>query len=247
MLFSLLAIPQEWITVAFLAFDLIAVLVVAIITYRWFFKRFSDIFLSGFCLILLSPLFLILTIAGKIAVKKNKLSSVLQFKTYVGKKKKTIRVYTFCHTDENGKESKYGKFLYNSGFYKLPLLAMVFTGKLSFIGPLAMTPTDAYFLDEDEEARLQIRPGIIQPMVISHKKNPSYEDMFQNDEKYIHTFSFGKDFKIFHAWLIKKIRGHGKSYLGEAEKISYAEILLSDERISQEDFDNAQKLFIDQK
>ena len=50
------------------------------------------------------------------------------------------------------------------------------------------------------------------------------------------------DFRIFFAWLLKKIRGEDDYYMGETRKESYAENLLKDERITKEDYDAALEL-----
>ncbi len=56
---------MEWYWIVAIAIGAIAVLLVlSILFYKQFFKRFYDIVLSGIALIILSPLFLILTIIG---------------------------------------------------------------------------------------------------------------------------------------------------------------------------------------
>ena len=58
-----------WKIMAFIAFDVIAFVAVAAITYRWLFKRLFDWFFSLLCLIVLSPLFIGLGIRNKNAKK----------------------------------------------------------------------------------------------------------------------------------------------------------------------------------
>ena len=75
----------------FIAFDVVAVLAVLAIGYRLLFKRLGDIFASVVCMIVLSPLFLIVFIRGKLFQKRSgNLRRLLAREFCVGKKAKTI-------------------------------------------------------------------------------------------------------------------------------------------------------------
>ena len=205
---------------AFVLFDLIALTVVICITYRWFFKRFFDFFLSLFCILLLSSIYIITALVIRSAVKAGRVESVLTGETFVGKKGKKITLHAFS----------LGKLK------KLPRLFDVFFGRLSFIGVMPLKGSDCTFLDEDEEERLTVRTGLINPLVTTGDEDTDYDDMIQNDVRYARRFSFFGDCKIFFTWLIGKIRGNGNGYLGKTRETSYAKALLDEGRITQEDY-----------
>ena len=110
--------------------------------YRPFFKRFYDIVLSGFALIVLSPILLILTIVGAIKMKGNPFFTQLR----PGKNEKIFKLIKFrtmtCEKDENGnllpdekRLTKYGKILRATSLDELPELINIFIGDMSIVGP----------------------------------------------------------------------------------------------------------------
>lgn len=216
---------DEWYGVlAFVLFDCIALVAVAAITYRWLFKRVLDVLVSGVCLILLSPVFLVKYLRRRSAKKRGELETIVIKRSVVGKKGKIVRLRAFAGL--NGKAAKSGVFMF----------ADVFSGRLSFIGHQPFRPSDAEFLDEDEEERHTIRGGLINPLVLNGTEETTYDDMIASDRRYARTFGLGKDVKIFFSWLLKRIRGEGKGYLGTTQAQSYAETLLREDRITEEDF-----------
>lgn len=209
-----------WKIVAFIAFDVIAVIAVAAITYRWLFKRVLDIVCSGVCILLLSPLYLAFSIRNKKSEKG------LVKEKYIGKKGKTVYLLNDSVRSPRSTFSIYS-FL------------DIFTGKLSFIGVTPFRPSDAEFLDEEEKDRHIAKPGLINPLVTVGNEETTYDDMIENDVNYALNFSLGKDCVIFFSWLLKKIRAEGKYYLGETVKSGYAQSLLEEERITKEDYEAA--------
>lgn len=216
---------------AFLLFDVIAFIAVAAITYRWFFKRIFDFLVAGVCLVVLSPLYLILYIRAIFPKKRGEIESVLIKSKYIGKKGKMVYLHQYALGKKKG--------------FDLYSLLDVFLGKLSFIGCMPFRPSDAEFLDSDEEERHRAKPGLINPLLLNGDEETSYDEMVKNDVRYAEEFSLWTDCKIFFTWLLKKIRGEGKWYLGEAREKDYAKSLLDDERITKEDYDRALTLDVE--
>ena len=215
---------DTWYGIAlFAAFDLVALILIICITYRWFFKRALDILSSGVCLLATSPLFLIGWLCSRAAVKQGRAENAICRTEYVGKKGKKIVLHSFAAKKLRA----------------LPRLADVFCGRLSFIGVKPFTACDCAFLDETEEDRMLVRAGLINPLVLCGDKDTDYDDMIESDKKYARQFSFFKDCRIFFVWLLKKIRGEGDGYLGKTRNVSYAQSLLDEERITREDYDAA--------
>ena len=211
---------------AFLLFDLIAFIAVAAITYRWLFKRVFDFLVSGVCLIVLSPAYLVLYLRAVGKKKRGEIQTVVEKTKYIGKKGKIVWLSRYALSNVNKR-------------FDLYAFLDVFLGKLSFVGCLPFRPSDAEFLDSDEEARHRAKPGLLNPLLLNGDGDTTYDDMVENDVRYAEEFSLWTDCKIFFTWILKKIRGEGKEYFGEANRTSYANSLLTDERISKEDYERA--------
>ena len=224
---------------AFVLFDVVALIAAIALTYKWFFKRALDILVSAVLIIALSPVFIVLHVRAVIYKKRGVIPAILQKETKIGKKGKAICLHTYRTTNEQSEETAYGTIVKKVGLYKLPYLLDVFLGKLSFIGPLSFSGVDTAFLDEEEQARLHVRPGLIHPLVESGSAETDFDEIVETECSYAQRVSLFKDVKLFFVWLLKKIRLEGKYYLGEANEKTYAKALLDDERITQEDFDAA--------
>lgn len=237
---------NSWYGIAIiLTFDLLAVLAVICITYRWFFKRVFDVLVSSVCLALTSPLFLAVFIRGKKFQKTHEgvLESLFEKEIRVGKKEKILCLNRFASRDKDGELlGRYGRWLEECKLYNLPRLLDVFWGRLSFIGVKALQRSDAEFVeDEVEKDRFLVRPGLINPLVCVGDKDTTFEEMLLEDRKYAWRFSFFSDCKIFFVWLLKTIRGDKKEYFGETNG-SYAKYLLENEQITQDDYTAACEL-----
>ena len=167
-------------------------------TYRWFFKRVLDFLGATVCLILLSPFFAIISIRGMRAKKRGEITSVYRHDEYVGKRGRIKNLLTF----ERGENAnKHGAWLERTGFYKLPRIVDIWLGKLSFIGPKAVTETECEGLTDEQMDRLLTRPAIITPYAVL-----GGEDELSVSEKYAWGYSLFMDMKIFFTWLLGKIR-----------------------------------------
>ncbi|MBR3299974.1 MAG: sugar transferase [Clostridia bacterium] len=135
--------------------------------YAKYIKRLIDFVLSFFGLVLLSPLLLILTIVGAIAMKGNpffvqerpglneKIFKLLKFRTMTKK------------TDENGdllpddvRLNKYGRFLRSTSFDELPQIINIVKGDMSIIGPRPLLVRYLPRYNEEQHHRHDVRPGL---------------------------------------------------------------------------------------
>jgi lipopolysaccharide/colanic/teichoic acid biosynthesis glycosyltransferase len=223
----------------FIAVDVVAVLTILAIGYRWMFKRFFDLLFSGVSLIVVSPLLLFVWIRGKAFQKNTQNLSTLTKKVYrVGKKERTIALHEFRTLDDDGDEAgKYGAWLARTGLYKLLYLVDVFLGRLSFIGVRALDFVDAAFLDENLESRFFVRAGLIHPSCLTTGKDNGYDALFESEIRYEEKLGLFGDLRIFFVWLVRTIRGEKNEWLGETRGKSYADLLLEKGEITKEDYD----------
>lgn len=185
----------------------------SIIFYKQFFKRFWDIILSGLAIIVLSPILLILTIVGAIAMKGNPFFT----QERPGKNEKIFKLIKFrsmtCETDENGellpdekRLKKYGKILRASSLDELPELFNIFIGDMSIIGPRPLLVEYLPWYNEKEKHRHDVRPGLTGWAQVNGRNNVNWGKRFEYDVEYVNNISFVKDAEIVIRTVLKVLK-----------------------------------------
>lgn len=171
--------------------------------YRKFFKRFFDIIISLLGMIILSPLYLLLSIFVLIFMGR----PIFFAQERIGKDEKPFKLYKFrSMTNKKDKDgnllpeserlTKPGIWLRNSSLDELPELWSIFIGKMSIVGPRPMPTYYApYFLPE-ERRRHSVRGGLIPPDSLSGKTVTSYEEQFNYECQYAEHISLSTDLKV---------------------------------------------------
>lgn len=171
--------------------------------YVKFFKRFLDVVLSFCALAVLSPLLLVLTIIGAIAMHGNpffvqerpgkgeKIFKLIKFRTMSNKK------------DENGellpdelRLNKYGIFLRKSSCDELLELVNILRGDMSIVGPRPLLVRYLPRYNERQRRRHDVRPGLTGYAQAHGRNAVSWEEKFEMDVWYIENVSFKTDMKI---------------------------------------------------
>ena len=174
--------------------------------YQLVFKRIFDFFVSIISLILLLPLFFVITVLIKIdsrgpiffrferVGKNGKSFKPFKFRTMEKKAIETGLGYTVSKDDS--RITKMGKFLRRSGIDELPQLINVIKGEMSLVGP---RPTFSYQVEkysDFQKKRLLVRPGITNLVLIKGRNLLSWEERIKYDVWYIEHWSFWLDVKI---------------------------------------------------
>lgn len=171
--------------------------------YRKFFKRFFDIIISLLGMIILSPLYLLLSIFVLIFMGR----PIFFAQERIGKDEKPFKLYKFrSMTNKKDKDgnllpeserlTKPGIWLRNSSLDELPELWSILIGKMSIVGPRPMPTYYApYFLPE-ERRRHSVRGGLIPPDSLSGKAVTSYEEQFNYECQYAEHISLSTDLKV---------------------------------------------------
>jgi len=174
--------------------------------YQLIFKRIFDFFVSTISLILLLPLFFVITVLIKIdsrgpiffrferVGKNGKSFKPFKFRTMEKKAIETGLGYTISKDDS--RITKMGKFLRRSGIDELPQLINVIKGEMSLVGP---RPTFSYQVEkynDFQKKRLLVRPGITNLVLIKGRNLLSWEERIKYDVWYIEHWSFWLDVKI---------------------------------------------------
>lgn len=191
--------------------------------YRQFFKRFYDFVLSLIAIVVLSPLLLILTIVGAIAMRGNPFFTQLR----PGKKdkngnEKIFRLIKF-RTMSNKKDAdgnllpdvqrlnKYGKFLRSTSLDELGELINILKGDMSIVGPRPLLVKYLPLYNDEQRRRHNVRPGLT-GYAQSHGRNAiSWEEKFELDDYYVDHYSLWLDVKIIFKTLFVVLKHDGIS------------------------------------
>ncbi|NLC26519.1 MAG: sugar transferase [Fastidiosipila sp.] len=181
--------------------------------YRSIVKRIMDVIFSGLLLILLSPLYLLLSIIIRFKLGKPVLFRQLR----PGKDEKFFCLTKFRtmsnEKDANGellpdseRLTSLGKFLRSSSLDELPELWNIFKGDMSFVGPRPLSKMYLPFYTEAEARRHEVRPGLTGLAQISGRNALEWDKRLALDVEYVDNISFKKDAAIFFRTVIKVFR-----------------------------------------
>lgn len=202
-------ISTWWGTAIIILIALAVWLLLSMLFYRQFFKRFYDILLSGLALAVLSPLLLVLTILGAVKMKGNPFFTQerpgkISKRTGEEKIFKLIKFRTMtCEKDENGellpddkRLTKYGKILRSTSLDELPELINIFIGNMSIVGPRPLLVQYLPLYSEEQRRRHCVRPGLTGYAQVCGRNAISWEEKFKLDVEYTKRISLFYDLGI---------------------------------------------------
>ena len=173
------------------------------------FKRVLDFTLSLIALIVLSPILLILTVIGAIAMKGNPFFTQLRpgkidKKTGEEKIFKLIKFRTMSNAkDKDGnllpddvRLNRYGKFLRSTSLDELPELLNILVGDMSIVGPRPLLVKYLPLYSEEQRHRHDVRPGLTGYAQVHGRNAITWEAKFEMDVAYIRKITFMGDVKI---------------------------------------------------
>ncbi len=184
-----------------------------------FIKRFFDLVLSSFGLIICIPLILIAWLLASVDTKSNGMFIQKRigmhgrlFNVYKIKTMKPIAGVTTTVTQRlDPRITKLGFIFRKTKIDELPQLLNVFLGDMSFVGPRPDVPGYADRLVGEEKAILMIRPGITGPATLKYRNEEEllaqqsdpeiynlkviWPDKVKINLDYIRTWSLSNDIK----------------------------------------------------
>lgn len=179
--------------------------------YKSFLKRTIDLIGACVGLLLLSPIFLIVTLGLFIANngkpfffqlrpgKNGKIFRIVKFKTMNDKK------------DTNGnllpdaaRLTNIGNFVRKTSLDELPQLLNVLKGEMSLIGPRPLLPEYLPLYSNTQNRRHEVKPGITGWAQVNGRNAISWSQKFDYDVWYVDHLSFLLDLKII-VLTIKKV------------------------------------------
>lgn len=160
--------------------------------YRNYIKKFFDVIISIFVLILLSPIFMIIAVIIKIFDR----GPIIYEQDRTGKDNINFKIYKF-RTMKNGKITKIGKFLRKTSLDELPQFFNILKGDMSIIGPRPWIPEYYANFNKVQKRRVDVKPGLIGLAQVNGRKNIDVFKKIEYDINYVENLSFLMDLKIF--------------------------------------------------
>lgn len=184
--------------------------------YAKYWKRLFDFSLSVMACIVLSPVLLILTVAGAIAMRGNPFFTQLR----PGKDEKLFRLIKFRTMtdakDANGnllpdaqRLNAYGRWLRSSSLDELPSLCNILAGQLSIVGPRPLLVRDMVFMTPEVRKRHTVLPGLTGLAQCNGRDHMSWEKKFAYDLTYIKSITLLGDMKIIFKTAVQLFRKEG--------------------------------------
>lgn len=178
--------------------------------YKYFLKRFFDIFVSLIGLIVCSPILLIIAILVKTTSK----GPIIFKQQRIGRKGKVYNIYKFrsmCVGAEkmgsgvysgkgDARVTKVGKFLRATSLDELPQFFNLLKGDMSLIGPrppLTYHPWPYYQYTDEQKKMFNVRPGITGWAQVNGRKEVEWNRRIELNVWYVEHLSFWLDLKIF--------------------------------------------------
>ena len=181
--------------------------------YAKYIKRVLDFLLSTIALIILSPIILLLSMIGSIAVKGNpfftqdrpglneKVFKLIKFRTMTNEK------------DENGeflpddiRIIPYGRFLRKTSLDELPELINIWKGNMAIVGPRPLLIRYLPYYTDGEKKRHSVRPGLTGLAQISGRNVLAWDSRLALDVEYVEHITFLGDLKIILKTVVKVIK-----------------------------------------
>ncbi len=191
--------------------------------YKLLFKRLLDLVLATIGLVVLSPLFILVTMLLTIANegkpfffqkrpgRYGEVFSIVKFKTMNDK------------IDENGdllpdvkRLTKVGKFVRKTSIDELPQLFNVIIGEMSLIGPRPLLIEYLSIYTQEENRRHDVKPGITGWAQINGRNAISWKQKFIYDVWYVDNVSFLVDAEIFFKTILKVLKAKDINTQGQA-------------------------------
>ncbi|MCF6460849.1 sugar transferase [Clostridium sp. Cult3] len=182
-------------------------------------KRIIDFILSLIGLIILSPLFLIISIMVYLKLgrpiffiherpgKDGKIFGMIKFRTMLDLR------------DEEGnllpnekRHTKFGLMLRSTSLDELPELINVLKGDMSLIGPRPLLVEYLPLYNEEQARRHEVKPGITGLAQVNGRNTISWEEKFKYDVWYVDNFNLILDIKILFKTVIKVFKREGINF-----------------------------------
>lgn len=217
--------------------------------YAKFFKRLLDFILSFVSLIVLSPILLILTVIGAIAMGgnpffiqlrpgkidpktgKEKIFRLVKFRTMSNKRDVEGNLFP-----DDMRLNKYGKFLRSTSLDELLELFNILKGDMAIVGPRPQLVRDMVFMSREQRKRHTVSPGLTGLAQVNGRNGLSWEKKIEFDLRYIEKITLWNDMKIIFKTVCTVFAREGISQEGMVTAEDLGDYLLHKQEISHEEY-----------
>ncbi|MDR7830733.1 sugar transferase [Riemerella anatipestifer] len=191
--------------------------------YRDFFKPIMDFTLALVGFLLLSPVFILVTIGlffanqgkpfffQKRPGKNERIFSIIKFKTMNDKKDVQGNLLSDAE-----RLTAVGKLVRKTSLDEIPQLLNVIKGDMSLVGPRPLLPQYLPLYNEEQKKRHNVRPGITGWAQVNGRNAISWQQKFEYDVWYVENISLSLDIKILLLTVKKVFVSEGISQEGQA-------------------------------
>ena len=216
-------------------------------------KRLLDLVLSLVGLILLSPVLLILTAVGAVAMRgnpffvqprpgrkdrhgKERIFRLIKFRTMSNKRDASGNLLP--DADRLG---AYGRMLRKTSLDELPELVNILTGDMAIVGPRPQLVRDMVFMTAEQRRRHSVRPGLTGLAQVSGRNNITWEQKLAFDLSYIDSgITFGRDVAILLRTVKKVLARSDTVREGTVSDMDFGDWLMREGKLSQQEYDEKQ-------
>ena len=171
--------------------------------YARFWKRLLDFLLALTALLILSPLLLLLTVAGAVAMRGNPFFA----QPRPGRGERIFRLIKFRtmsdRRDASGvllpdgeRLNGYGRFLWKTSLDELPELFNILVGQMALVGPRPLLTAYLPLYSEEQHHRHDVRPGLTGYAQVHGRNAVPWEERFRMDVWYTQNITFRLDCRI---------------------------------------------------
>ncbi|WP_140937933.1 sugar transferase [Sphingobacterium lumbrici] len=191
--------------------------------YKNYLKRLFDFTAAFFGLLLLSPVFVVVTTGlffanrgkpfffQKRPGKNERIFNIVKFKTMNDKKDVSGNLLSDAE-----RLTAIGSFVRKTSLDEIPQLINVLKGDMSLIGPRPLLVQYLPLYNKKQARRHEVRPGITGWAQVNGRNAISWEQKFDYDTWYVDRISFGVDVKIFFLTIMKVFVREGIAQDGQA-------------------------------
>ncbi len=184
--------------------------------YRSFIKRALDMVLSLVAILVLSPVLLILTLTGAVAMggnpfftqarpgKGGKIFKLVKFRSMNNKKDAEGNLLP-----SKERLNKYGKILRATSLDELPELFNILVGDMSVVGPRPLLVEYLPLYNKHQARRHEVRPGLTGLAQVKGRNKLTWEKKFDLDVEYVDNISFGGDVSIIWQTVMSVLKRDG--------------------------------------
>lgn len=206
--------------------------------YKKYLKRIFDVVLA----ILALPFwFVILIIVGLLIYFQDK-GSIFYNASRIGKDGKIFKMYKFrtmkmdapdlrnedgstFNAEDDPRLTKIGKFIRKTSLDETPQLLNIIKGDMSIIGPRPDLPEHKELYEDNEERKLEIKPGITGFNQAYFRNTIPWKERIKNDIYYIDHLTWWMDIKVFFKTAVSVLKREDVFVESAGdEKIIYKEI-----------------------